>query len=166
MNMHNLKIWPEHFAPVIAGTKRAELRKNDRNYQAGDSLLLSEWNPDTKRYAGRSIGAIVTHVTDISTWLPGYVMLSFIIESTSQQQAPDLLDIGNCLIDADLVVAVEPYYHGHHGTHTGALVHLSGGESVIEKKRTLSEVKAAIQAARAPVKPFRPHIPGMPPRQP
>lgn len=78
----------------------------------------------------------------------------------------ELLDIGNCLIDAELVVAVEPYRHGHHGNNLGALVRLSGGESVVETKRTLSEVKNAIQAARKSAKPFAPHVPRMPPRHP
>ena len=38
--IHNLKILPEHFTPVLDGLKLAELRKNDRNFQVGDILVL------------------------------------------------------------------------------------------------------------------------------
>ncbi|EAN0852634.1 hypothetical protein D7C21_14900 [Salmonella enterica] len=78
----------------------------------------------------------------------------------------ELLDIGNCLIDANLVVAVEPHTCGRNNNRVGALIRLSGGEVVIEEASTLGEVKAAIQAARKPAKPFAPHVPRMPPRHP
>lgn len=38
--MHNLKILPEHFIPVIDGKKLAELRFNDRDFKVGDYLHL------------------------------------------------------------------------------------------------------------------------------
>ena len=78
----------------------------------------------------------------------------------------ELLDIGNCLIDVALVVAVEPHTHGRNASRTGALIRLSGGETVIEESSTLKEVKAAIQAARKSAKSFSPRIPSMPPRHP
>ncbi|WP_312631711.1 DUF3850 domain-containing protein [Pantoea piersonii] len=71
---HNLKILPEHFAPVDAGIKRAELRKNDREYQKGDILNLCEW--DGTNFTGRFAIRQVTHVADVGAYLPGYVLLS------------------------------------------------------------------------------------------
>ena len=37
---HDLKIWPEFFDAVASGAKPFDLRKNDRNYHVGDTLLL------------------------------------------------------------------------------------------------------------------------------
>ena len=39
---HELKTDPEVFDAVIAGTKTFEIRKNDRDYQVGDELLLRQ----------------------------------------------------------------------------------------------------------------------------
>lgn len=70
---HELKILPQHFTPVLDEIKTAELRKNDRNFAAGDTLLLMEWNGD---YTGDACERVVTHVADVSDYLPGYVLLS------------------------------------------------------------------------------------------
>ncbi|UWT86386.1 DUF3850 domain-containing protein [Cronobacter sakazakii] len=73
---HNLKIWAEHYSAVCAGVKRAELRKNDRDYRAGDTLDLCEWDGDDESFTGEFISVTVTHVADVSDWMPGYVLLS------------------------------------------------------------------------------------------
>jgi len=59
---HDLKIWPAFFDAVASGEKRFEMRKNDRNYQPRDVLLLREWNPKIEQYTGRSVRVAVTHV--------------------------------------------------------------------------------------------------------
>ncbi|EDW2791981.1 DUF3850 domain-containing protein [Salmonella enterica] len=76
MTTHNLKIWPEHFKAVVYGLKRAELRKNDRDYKVGDWLELWEWDQVAALYTGNVIDAHILHVVDVGAWLPGYVMLS------------------------------------------------------------------------------------------
>lgn len=43
--VHELKIWPEFYLRVANGTKTFEYRENDRNYQAGDKVILKEWDP-------------------------------------------------------------------------------------------------------------------------
>ncbi|ELY2514920.1 DUF3850 domain-containing protein [Cronobacter malonaticus] len=73
---HNLKIWPEHYSAVFAGVKRAELRKNDRDYRVGDTLDLCEWDKDDESFTGEFISVTVTNVADVSEWMPGYVLLS------------------------------------------------------------------------------------------
>ncbi|WP_288791140.1 DUF3850 domain-containing protein [uncultured Enterobacter sp.] len=73
---HNLKIWPEYFAAVRDGLKRAETRWNDREYQAGDILDLCEWDPNEEAFTGDFISVTVTHVADLGQWMPGYVLLS------------------------------------------------------------------------------------------
>lgn len=74
--IHELKIWPEFFKPVLTGEKTFEIRKDDRGYRAGDVLVLKEW---TKQYgySGREITVQVTYLLSGSPWtLPGYVVMS------------------------------------------------------------------------------------------
>ena len=58
MTVHLLKSWPEFFEPVLQGHKRFELRRNDRDFQEGDHLVLREYEPGdhpdgaTARYTG------------------------------------------------------------------------------------------------------------------
>lgn len=70
---HELKILPQHFIPVLDELKTAELRKNDRAYAVGDTLLLMEWNGE---YTGDACERVVTHIADVGDYLPGYVLLS------------------------------------------------------------------------------------------
>lgn len=56
------KIVPQYFEAVVSGKKKAELRLNDFNIEEGDTLVLEEWNPETKEYTGRKIEKKVTHV--------------------------------------------------------------------------------------------------------
>ena len=49
------KIWPEFFDDVNSGKKRFELRANDFEVNEGDTLVLEEWDPNTKEYTGRKI---------------------------------------------------------------------------------------------------------------
>lgn len=87
---HNLKIWPEYFAAVRDGLKRAELRWNDREYQAGDILDLCEWDPNEEAFTGEYISVIVTHVAELGQWMPGYVLLSIALPAlaTNPVQEP------------------------------------------------------------------------------
>ncbi|WP_312828084.1 DUF3850 domain-containing protein, partial [Escherichia coli] len=43
---HKLKIATVHFIGVMNGTKTAEFRINDRNFQVGDILELREFDRD------------------------------------------------------------------------------------------------------------------------
>jgi ASC-1-like (ASCH) protein len=61
---HRLKIWPEYFEAVLSGKKTFEIRKNDRDYQVSDLLLLQEYNPKTNEYTGRELLVEVTYITD------------------------------------------------------------------------------------------------------
>lgn len=48
MKIHELKILPKYFNDVVSGKKTFELRKNDREFQVGDVLLLKEFNLNKK----------------------------------------------------------------------------------------------------------------------
>ena len=56
------KIWPEYFDAIASGKKKYELRLNDFEAKEGDTLLLGEWDPNTKQYTGRKIEKKVTYV--------------------------------------------------------------------------------------------------------
>ena len=99
---HNLKIWPEYFAAVRDGLKRAELRWNDREYQAGDILDLCEWDPNEEAFTGDFISVTVTHVADLGQWMPGYVLLSVAPPATVSVPDEDLLHMAASAID-DLI---------------------------------------------------------------
>lgn len=56
------KLWPEYFELVVSGKKRFELRVADFAVAEGDTLVLEEWDPQTKSYTGRSIEKKVDYV--------------------------------------------------------------------------------------------------------
>jgi Domain of unknown function (DUF3850) len=59
---HEVKSWPEFFTAVRSGLKTFELRKNDRNYQPGDILVLKEWEPNTAQFTGRECRRRIAYV--------------------------------------------------------------------------------------------------------
>lgn len=73
--MHELKILPEYYEEVCLEKKKAEFRKNDRDFKVGDTLLLREW--EYGDYTGRYMDFTITHITDCSEFIQqDYVMLS------------------------------------------------------------------------------------------
>lgn len=59
MVVHRLKIKPKYFIDATDGKKTFELRKNDRDFKVGDTLILQEYNED---YTGRSTKVRVTYL--------------------------------------------------------------------------------------------------------
>lgn len=60
--IHELKILPEFFKAIVSGEKRFEIRKNDREYQAGDILRLYEF--EEGKYTGNIQVVEITFLTD------------------------------------------------------------------------------------------------------
>ena len=58
--VHEMKILPQYYEDVSSGIKTFELRKDDRNVQAGDILLLKEWTG--AEYTGKELRVGVTYV--------------------------------------------------------------------------------------------------------
>lgn len=74
---HLLKCWPEQFADVRAGRKTFEFRKDDRDFEVGDTLVLAEFDPAELQYSGASENRLVTHIMRTGFGLPnGYVVMS------------------------------------------------------------------------------------------
>lgn len=63
MRTHELKTWPGPFEDVVAGRKTHEVRKDDRGFEVGDTLVLREWVPGPQGYTGRSLTVTVTYIT-------------------------------------------------------------------------------------------------------
>ena len=60
--IHELKTWCEYFEEIFLGRKNFEVRKNDRNFQKGDILILKEWDNEKKAYTGREMARGVSYV--------------------------------------------------------------------------------------------------------
>jgi ASC-1-like (ASCH) protein len=56
------KTWPEIFEAIKSGKKRFEIRVADFKLKEGDTLILEEWDPKTKKYTGRKIEKKVGYV--------------------------------------------------------------------------------------------------------
>lgn len=88
INIHELKCWHEYFQETIAERKTAEYRKNDRDFQPNEFILLREFIPEedtdmllkvAEHYTGYIALLRITHVlVDASNiGLPdGYCTLS------------------------------------------------------------------------------------------
>ncbi|HFK6404225.1 ASCH/PUA domain-containing protein [Listeria seeligeri] len=58
---HELKILSEYFWDIIEGRKTFEIRKNDRDFQVGDYLILKELKDE--KHTGWKITVEVTYIT-------------------------------------------------------------------------------------------------------
>lgn len=59
---HKLKTWPDYFQAVWEGRKKFDLRRDDRDYQVGDMLLLREYDPGKPK--GCPQGCPLRHLHD------------------------------------------------------------------------------------------------------
>lgn len=62
---HHLKIWPRFFDLVQKGEKSFEVRRNDRSFAVGDTLVLEEWDPanlPSPKYTGRVTEKVVIYL--------------------------------------------------------------------------------------------------------
>ena len=57
------KTWPKPFQAIQNGKKNYELRLADWECNEGDTLVLKEWDPETKKYTGSEITKKVTYVS-------------------------------------------------------------------------------------------------------
>lgn len=64
MTTHYLKSWPHLFRASVEGSKRHELRRNDRDFKVGDLLVLQEYDPSVCEYTKRQKAFIVTYITN------------------------------------------------------------------------------------------------------
>lgn len=73
--IHELKTWTEFYPHVLSYEKRFEIRKADRDYKVGDTLILKEWDNKKLQYTGRELSTKILYITDF--YQPyGYVVMS------------------------------------------------------------------------------------------
>jgi hypothetical protein len=72
---HELKCWPKFFKAIWSGAKTFEVRRNDRNFEIHDEVLLREWEPGTGEYTDREITGFITYVSE-HLQQPGYCVFS------------------------------------------------------------------------------------------
>lgn len=75
-NIHEIKLNRQFFPDVASGKKTFALRKNDRNYKVGDTVIFKEW--DGRDYIGGRIVTEITYILDEYTCIglqPDYVIL-------------------------------------------------------------------------------------------
>ncbi len=77
---HDLKILPVYMDRIMSGEKRFEIRKNDRDFQAGDTFNLLEGYPGAQSHMWNATGRVyfgtITYVTNYEQ-KDGYVVFSF-----------------------------------------------------------------------------------------
>lgn len=73
MKVHELKIAPQYFSPLVDGKKTFEIRKNDRGYEVGDMLHLKEFKEGL--YTGKTTLVEVTYITD-AYQKDGYIVMA------------------------------------------------------------------------------------------
>lgn len=85
--IHILKTVSPHFQNIVNGIKTFEVRKDDRDFQVNDVLILNEYSPSEcyagsgqvpeLRYTGKKCFVVVKHILrDTEYNLPGFVTMS------------------------------------------------------------------------------------------
>jgi hypothetical protein len=59
---HELKSWTKYFDLILQGIKRFELRRDDRGFGCGDTLILREYDPRTQSYLKRRLSCRINSV--------------------------------------------------------------------------------------------------------
>lgn len=87
--VEELKTWPTPFEALWNGSKTHEVRKNDRNFQMTDLLVLREWT-ETGGYTGRTCFAVPTYITYGPNWglPPDMVVMSVRVTAKHRNWSP------------------------------------------------------------------------------
>jgi hypothetical protein len=64
--IHHLKSWPDFFQPIKQGSRTHELRRNDRDFRVGDTLILHEFDPKVNHYTGEQCEVEITSITSFA----------------------------------------------------------------------------------------------------
>jgi len=75
MILHHLKIEPNYLKNLLDGSKKAEIRFNDRDYQVGDMIEFVDYS---KFDRPESVFFTITHIHSGLGLKEGYVVLSVI----------------------------------------------------------------------------------------
>lgn len=78
---HCLKTWTPLYNDIVnpdpLKRKTLEIRKDDRNFEVGDVLILQDFDAQEDMFTGRECWRLVTHCLREKPWVPdGYVAMS------------------------------------------------------------------------------------------
>jgi len=84
---HELKVWMDFWQDLTSGRKTFEVRKDDRGFNVGDTLILKEWQPMLERYTGKELVVTVTYLLPGGVFgiEPGYVVMSISINQKTKE---------------------------------------------------------------------------------
>lgn len=78
---HTIKCWPQYFGPIRRKEKNFDVRRDDRGYQKGDTVVLREWEPGVidGRFTGNDEHRKIKYILTGGQFglEPGYVVLGF-----------------------------------------------------------------------------------------
>lgn len=99
-NIHTLKCIQPYFNEIWLGKKKAELRKNDRNFKLGDIVYLQEYNKETNTFKKYQLKVRITNIVENFEGIElGYCMFSFDVEERITDELTDIL--GMTIIEPD-----------------------------------------------------------------
>ena len=88
---HVVKHWPKYHRSVVSGETTSQLRKDDRDYQIGDEMLMREYNSELDIYTGSTCRVLITDaLRGIEGLMPGYCLLSTFIGPDATRHNPSI----------------------------------------------------------------------------
>lgn len=82
---HQLKTLLEYLCAIGSGVKTFEVRKNDRDFHAGDILHLREWDQTRREWGPHSVTCFVTYVLRQFPGIePGYCVMGIRLPANHQ----------------------------------------------------------------------------------
>lgn len=88
--VHRVKSWPEQFRAALTGRKRFEIRRDDRNFQTGDTIELLEYTPNLDQlelvpgggqpgsFTGRAVMFVIGYISRGGPVPPGWCAFDLI----------------------------------------------------------------------------------------
>lgn len=77
MKTHRLKTVNPYFQECFNGTKKFEVRLNDRDFKIGDTVYLQEYDAETNTYSGNELRCSILYILENYPALQkGYIVFS------------------------------------------------------------------------------------------
>lgn len=81
MKTHRLKTVQPYFERCWQCSKTFDVRKNDRDFQKGDTVYLQEYDAETNTYSGKELRCTILYVLhEFAALEKGYVVFSFCVD--------------------------------------------------------------------------------------
>jgi len=64
MTIHRVKSWSHFFDAIVNGDKLHDLRKNDRDYKVGDTIVLRRYDMKNGRFTGEECERKISYITN------------------------------------------------------------------------------------------------------